>query len=324
MKILNQPILLTLIFCWLVGCQSQQAAQELELQVDTTLAGNVPAPSGDEAATQEAPAMLVGVPADKVTLPARQFIRTADVKFRVGNVAEATHQIEAITAQQGGFVTYTKLDSQKDDTQTVAISADSLLETTRYTVSNTITLRVPNTRLDTTLRALTNLSDYLDFREIKSDDVALQRLAAAQTRQRNLAYDQRLRNAVNRRGQKLGDTNATEENRLNHQQQTDESQVNDLALVDQLQFSTVTLTVYQRQSVQRTVLPNSNNVQVYEPGFLTRVTEALAAGGHVLANFILILLEGWGIILFCLVAYLLIRYVVGRFKRPLIGAKSTV
>ncbi|WP_375446956.1 DUF4349 domain-containing protein [uncultured Fibrella sp.] len=323
MKTINKHVWLALAMLWLIGCQSHQDAKLMEVQVDTTLADNVPAPSGDEVSTQEAPATLVGAPADKAKLPPHQFIRTADVKFRVENVAQATHQIEAVITQQGGFVTYTKLDSQKDDTQTVAISADSLLETTRYTVSNTMTLRVPNASLDTTLRALTGLSDYLDFREIKSDDVALQRLTAAQTRQRNRAYDRRMHEAMNRREQKLGDTNDTEENRLTHQQQTDEAQVSDLALVDQLQFSTVTLTIYQRQSVQRTVLPNSNDVQAYQLGFLSRATDALATGASLLESFLLVLIEGWGIILFCLVAYMLCRYALGRFRRPLAGMKST-
>ncbi|RYF53859.1 MAG: DUF4349 domain-containing protein, partial [Cytophagaceae bacterium] len=280
-----------------------------------------PAQSENEAPTQEATATLLGAPSDQTKLPAHQFIRTADVKFRVDNVASATNRIEAITAQSGGFVIFTKLNSQKDDTETVSISADSLLETTRFTVSNTMTLRVPNARLDTTLRALVGLSDYLDFREIKSDDVALQRLAAARTQQRNAAYNKRLRAAINKRDQKLGDINDTEENRLNHQQQTDEAHINDLALVDQLQFSTITLNIYQRQSMLRTVLPNSNDVKTYEPGFLTKAADALVTGGHVLVSFILLLLEGWGIILFCLVAYILIRYVVRRFRQTLVVGK---
>ena len=156
MKILIPPILLALTLFWLAGCQSQQEAKVAlpEITLD-----NVPTPSGDEVSTQEAPATLMAAPADKAKLPPHQFIRTANVKFRVENVAKATHQIEAVITQQGGFVTYTKLNSQKDDTQAVAISADSLLETTRYTVSNTMTLRVPNASLDTTLRALTGLSD---------------------------------------------------------------------------------------------------------------------------------------------------------------------
>ncbi|MEZ0541432.1 DUF4349 domain-containing protein [Fibrella arboris] len=314
MKPLIQPILLAMTLFWLAGCQSQQEAKMT--RPDAAL-NNVPAPAATDEPDQEAPAPLPGAPAGQINLPDHQFIRTAAVKFRVNNVVTATNQIETITARQGGFITLTRLDSQKDDTETVAISADSLLETTRFTVSNSLTLRVPNAHLDTTLRALVGLSEYLDFREIKSDDVALQRLAAAQTQQRTAAYTQRLRAAVNRGNQRLGDLNDTEENRLNHQQQTDEATINDLALVDQLQFSTITLNIYQRQSIQQRVLPNVDEVRLYEPGFLTKAAAALVAGGHILATFVLLLLEGWGIMLFCVAVYFSARYVTGRFKRPL-------
>lgn len=311
MKIPHKLLLLALTLLCLAGCQSRQEAgqayqAEVTLRADTVLES--------DAQSLQAPASTAS-PDEETKLPARQFVRSADVKCRVDDVPKATHRIETIVAQHGGFVTYTKLNSQTDGTETVAISADSLLETTRYTVSNSMILRVPNARLDTTLRAITGLADHLDFREIKADDVALQRLAAAQTRQRNQSYDQRLRTAIDKRGRRLGDINDTEENRLNHQQQTDEAQINDLTLADQVQFSSVTLNVYQRQTVQRTVLPNITDVKRYEPSFLTKAADALATGGTVLASFVLLLLEGWGIILFCLVAYALFRYVTSRFKR---------
>ena len=198
MKNTNKPVLLALMLLWLAGCQARQEADQIARSQTESGAANVPAPpapsADDESKEQEAPAATQDLPASETKLPARQFVRSADVKCRVDDVLKATHRIEAITALHGGFVTYTKLDSQPDGTETVAISADSLLETTRYTVSNTMTLRVPNARLDTTLRAIMELAGHLDFREIKADDVALQRLVAAQTSQRIRAWPTELVN----------------------------------------------------------------------------------------------------------------------------------
>ena len=39
----------------------------------------------------------------------RKFVRTADVKFKVKNVAKSTYAIEDATTKFGGFVTYTHL-----------------------------------------------------------------------------------------------------------------------------------------------------------------------------------------------------------------------
>ena len=80
----------------------------------------------------------------------RRFIRTAELKFKVKSVIKSTYDIEDITNRQGGFVTYTNLTSDINNVTTIAVSADSTLETTYYTVTNSIKIRVPNTKLDTT------------------------------------------------------------------------------------------------------------------------------------------------------------------------------
>ena len=252
--------------------------------------------------------------AEKEALLARQFIRPADVKCRVENVAKAVDRVERITAQQAGFVVLTKLDSQINDTEMVAVSADSLLETTHYTVNNTMTLRVPNARLDTTLRAIVALANFIDVREIKSDDVALQRLTADLTRRRNADHDVRLRRAIDGRGRKLGETTTAEDSRLNGQAESDEARINDLSLADQIQYSTVTLNLYQRPLTTRTLFPNFTNVRVYEPSFFTQAADALATGADVLVALVLFLLKSWGVILFVLAVYIGVKLGIRRWR----------
>ena len=115
----------------------------------------------------------------------RKFIRTAELKFKVKSVIQSTYDIENITNRQGGFVTYTMLSSTVDNVTNTAISADSSLETTSYSVTNTITLRVPNTQLDTTLKEISRNIIYLDYRIIKAEDVALQLLSNKLTQKRS-------------------------------------------------------------------------------------------------------------------------------------------
>ncbi|MCX6210171.1 MAG: DUF4349 domain-containing protein, partial [Bacteroidetes bacterium] len=175
-----------------------------------------------------------------------KFIRTADLKFKVKSVIASTYDIEAITSRLGGFVTYTNLQSTVDNVSNTAINADSTLETTYYTVSNSITLRVPNTKLDTTLKEISKNIDYLDYRIIKADDVALQLLSNNLTQKRSAKYEQRLANAIDNRGKKLKETTVAEDVLLNKQEQADNAKVSNLSLNDQLNFSTITLAIYQR------------------------------------------------------------------------------
>ena len=136
----------------------------------------------------------------------RKFVRTAELKFKVNSVIKSTYDIEDITNQQGGFVTYTNLTSTINNVTTTPISEDSSLETTSYVVTNTITLRVPNTKLDTTLKEIARNIEYLDYRIIKAEDVALQILSNNLTQKRAAKNEERLTNAIDNRGRKLNET----------------------------------------------------------------------------------------------------------------------
>jgi len=236
-----------------------------------------------------------------------QFIRTADLKFKVKSVIKATYAIEDITNRQGGFVTFTNLSSSIDYTNNIAISADSSLETTHYTVSNSITIRVPNAKLDTTLKEISKNIDYLDYRIIKADDVALQILSNNLTQKRSTTNEKRLTNAIDNRGKKLYETTNAEEVLLRKQELADEAKISNLALADQINFSTINLNIYQRQTIKRELIANDKNIDAYEPGFGSKLVEALKFGWDILASFIVFLVKLWGLFLFGIVAYLLYR-----------------
>jgi len=147
----------------------------------------------------------------------RKFIRTADLRFKVKNVAQSTYSIENTVSKFGGFVTSTELRSNILNTSTTKINNDSLLETTRFYVENTMIVRVPNTMLDTTLKTIARQINYLDFRIIKADDVSLQMLSNQLSQNRNKANQQRVQTAIENRGKKLGET-LDAEDRLHNSQ----------------------------------------------------------------------------------------------------------
>jgi hypothetical protein len=244
----------------------------------------------------------------------RRFIRTADLKFKVKSVIKSTYDIENITGRQGGFVTYTNLTSDINSVSTTAVSADSSLETTYYTVSNAITLRVPNTKLDTTLREIARNIDYLDHRIISADDVALQILANNQTVKRSGRNEDRLTKAIDNRGKKLGETTDAEEVLLTKQEQADNAKISNLSLSDQIKFSTINLSIYQRQSIKRELISNNKNIDEFEPGFGSKLLQAFKSGWSILEKFLVFLTELWGIFLFVGVVYGFYRMYRGRIK----------
>jgi hypothetical protein len=245
----------------------------------------------------------------------RKFVRTAELRFKVKSVIKATYGIEDITVRHGGFVTYTNLNSNIDNVNTTAVSADSSLETTYFTVINSMTIRVPNTKLDTTLKDIAKHIDYLDYRIIKADDVALQILSNDLTQKRSAKTEKRLTDAIDTRGKKLNETVASEEILSNKQEQSDNAKIANLSLNDQINFSTITLSIYQRQEIKRELISNHKNITAYESSFGTKIVDALKSGWHILEVFILFVLNLWGVFLAVIAAFFLYRFAAAKLKK---------
>jgi Domain of unknown function (DUF4349) len=272
-------ILLTGILCTVMGCQQQENKNtELDLSVNKM-------PISSSAAVEN----------NKD--PERKFIRTADVKCKVTNVVNTTTDIENICTAQGGFVIYTNLTSNIDDHNETAISVDSILETTHYTITNTMTLRVPNTKLDSTLKDIAKLIDYLDYRIIKADDVSLQILANNFTQKRATNNYNRITNDIENNRKKLSETTDAEEIVLSKQEQADNAKIANLSLNDQIKYSTVNLSIYQRQGIKRAILFNENNIEKYEIGFGYKLLEGLSYGWNLLKAFFVVLSKLWSVFL---------------------------
>jgi hypothetical protein len=245
----------------------------------------------------------------------RKFVRTAELKFKVNSVIKATYGIEDITNRHGGFVTYTNLNSTINNVNTTKISADSSLETTYFTVVNSITIRVPNTKLDTTLKDIGRHIDYLDYRVIKADDVALQILTNDLTQKRSSKTEKRLADAIDNRGKKLNETVQSEEILSNKQEQSDNAKIANLSLNDQINFSTITLSIYQRQEIKRKLVSNHKNITAYEPSFGRKTIESLTSGWHILEVTILFFFNLWGLFLAAVIVFFIYRYVAPKLKK---------
>ena len=210
-----------------------------------------------------------------------RFVRTADVKFQVANVTEATYHIEDVTNHFGGFVTYTNLHSTVSNSRTVPVSADSSLSITYYTVENDITLRVPNTRLDSALRAMSGLVDFLDHRIITATEVSNQALANDMAERRNKDYEQRTLRQVDNKQMKQEEATAAQDKALQSREAADNARLANLSLDNQVKYSTVHILIYQNETAKKIKVCNESNVTIYKPSFGTQLWDALVSGWEI-------------------------------------------
>ena len=223
----------------------------------------------------------------------RKFIRTADLKFKVKNVTQSTYAIENITNKFDGFVTYTNLQINIIDKFETKVSQDSTLETTRYNVENNITIRVPNKRLDTVIKSIAKQIDFLDYRIIKADDVSLKILSNQLSQNRSANNEKRVEKAIDTKGKKINDIMDAENNLANQKEQKDNSKIENLSMQDQINFSTLTIQIYQHESVKQELNVNIKDDNYYKPNIGIRILDSLKTGWYVLLDVIVFLVEIW-------------------------------
>jgi hypothetical protein len=223
----------------------------------------------------------------------RKFVRTADVKFKVKNVAKSTYAIEDATTKFGGFVTYTNLQSNIHNEDRTKVSQDSTLVTTKYKVDNNITIRVPNTKMDTVIKTIAKQIHFLDYRIIKADDISLQMLSNELAQKRSNSSEKRLANAIDSKGKKLNqivDAEATLDAKI---EQNDASKLQNLSLQDQVNFSTLTLNIYQDESIKQEMVANEKSINAYRPNIGLQIWDSVKTGWFMLENIISFVVVLW-------------------------------
>ena len=223
----------------------------------------------------------------------RKFVRTADVKFKVKNVAKSTYAIEDATTKFGGFVTYTNLQSNIHSEDRTKVSQDSTLVTTKYKVDNNITIRVPNTKMDTVIKTIAKQIHFLDYRIIKADDVSLQMLSNELAQKRSNSSEKRLANAIDSKGKKLNQVVDAEATLDAKKEQNDASKLQNLSLQDQVNFSTLTLNIYQDESIKQEMVANEKSINAYRPNIGLQIWDSVKTGWFMLEHIISFIVVLW-------------------------------
>jgi len=121
--------------------------------------------------------------------------------------------------------------------------------------------------------------------------------------------------AIENRGKKLNETTDAEELLVSKQEQSDNARISNLSLKDQIEFSTVNLTIYQRQTVKRELISNDKNIEEYKPSFARKIIESLKFGWNILEAIVVFLIKLWGILLLGIVAFVIYKRYGHKLKK---------
>jgi hypothetical protein len=262
-----------------------------------------------------------GIATETIGGIAHNFIRTAAMKFKVKDVLNSTRKIEQIAALAGGYVTNSDLTSNQDYMNTVHFKKDSVLEIRHFTSSSAIHLRIPNDRLDSVLSEITELAVKMDYRTIKANDVKLKLYANKLAENRYSEYKKRVQKKIDTKDAKLTQITDAEEKALEKQTLADSKSIESFDMIDQVNYSTVTLDLYQSQSVTSEIVALPPSVDPYEPAFTDKLKTSFLIGFDILKSVFLFFINVWGLFLILIALFIAVKKTIHYYtkKETVIG-----
>ena len=227
----------------------------------------------------------------------REFVRTADMQFKVKDVKIATFDIERIVSDNKGYVISSILESTVNYKNSFRTSKDSMTDIINYSVHNDIIIRVPNQELDKTLSEIATHIDYLDYRKLKAEDVTKQYVSSKLVENRFNHHKERIEQQIDTKGKKLNQTVEAENGLLEKQTWADESKLNTMELKHDIAFSTITIAIYQKETTKKEAYAYTFPSEPYKPGFGTKFMESVSDGASVFAEILLFFVKLWPIAL---------------------------
>ena len=160
------------------------------------------------------------------------------------------------------------------------------------------------------MNQITDMAVFVDFRNIKSDDVKLKLFANKLAENRYNQYKSRVQSRIDKKDAKLSHITDAEEKTLEKQTLADNKRVETYDLADQVNYSTVTLALYQEQNSISSILPIPNKIETYEPAFLTKLTQSFLNGFELLKNLLLFFVNIWSMLLIFVLLFIGIRKLI--------------
>jgi hypothetical protein len=232
-------------------------------------------------------------------------IKTAEYQCPVRDVYQATDAIERMTQSLGGMVTDSKMEQQSVRVQEVNLSRDSIRRMKTFIPVAHLTLKVPVQLSDSVLHAVQALSasPEVPLRHIYYSDVTLEvqgNRLINETFSRNDHSDEALCQA-----RKTEDVLAVNDYMNNGAAQQIARQLNNKALLHEVQYATIHIGFEQPEQVVFTMLANTENLA--RASFWQRLGNTLYGSIDLLQQIVLLLIQIWPLLALAAGVLLVIR-----------------
>lgn len=212
----------------------------------------------------------------------RALIHQADIDISVPNSVKATNAIEEKTVALKGFIVKSELKQNITKTVNNDISTDSIEQTKYYQNTANLTVRVPDSSLQSFLLHVQQLSSNVQARNISAEDVSF----TIKEKEKNITQNDVAQNNI-------------------ETEQLSVEQIKDL-----VNYSTIAITITEPEAYVVNRIVNTDASWAAQPSLWQRIKYSCTKGFYYLSNIVVFLLQLW----FLVPLYFIGKWFYGKYK----------
>ena len=234
-----------------------------------------------------------------------KLVKTAGLHCKVHDVEKSTRAVSAIAQQFGGMVFNLSMEYEETGRNELPLSADSLMIVTVATPQANMTIRMPSQNLEAFMYGVADIGYFTRSSTLNIDDRSLQYL------ENNLK--QQSRTAVITGSSLRRDKSFTHTRAIQVKDDVIDKQLANKSIDAQVNYSTVSLTLYQNQVIRKEVVANYA-VADYQLPFSQRLGNAISNGWQMFQSFLLVLAHLWMFVFITAGGYFYYRFLQHKRK----------
>ncbi len=220
-------------------------------------------------------------------------VKTADMRFQVKSVQQATEIITALTLSYNGTIMHHWMRSTAGDSVDIRKRNDSIMRVTVINSTAEITVKIPPANVENFMNEVAHLGIYIKNRKMEASDKTLDYLSTRLKlkNQNELVTEQKKEPASKK----------TPDDLLAFKNNMVDQQINNRKIDDSVKNSVITLSFYEDNTISKKIIAN-NDLSAYNLPFSKRMAMSFENGWNIfvdilagIANFWVLIPIGWGI-----------------------------
>ena len=259
----------------------------------------------------------LGSQAADIKIAGKALLITASADFKVEDVVKTSDAIESLTRQQAGYVALSNISNHPRDSRTF-VQGNKNITITTYTRQADMTVRIPRANVSKFLAQLQQQVAFLNGQQFSAQDVTLdiyrEQLASQLNSDMASELSQERLSSKNDKDQGSNVDAITATYAARRQQEL--AKLEQLAIADKVQYSTINLTFMQPDISYKETTQNLDVLlDAEQPSFSSQVSQAFKDGWEILRSVALGLIQLWWLLVLGGIFYLIYRMIKAIYRK---------